>query len=228
MLVLFDIDMTLVATRGAGIEALEAAGGELFGHGFRADSIAYGGRIDPVIFAELLGVNGVEPTPERVAMLRDGYAERLPAILPGRAEALPGARELVGAVVDAGAVGGLLTGNVEPTGTAKLVAAGFDMDAFRVRVWGDDSPHDPPERDHLPDVALERHAALVGERLDARHASVVGDTIHDVACAKAHGLRCLAVATGRFDARVLAEAGADLVVTDLTETERLTAWLTKR
>ena len=226
MLVLFDIDMTLVSTDGAGIEALEAAGSDLFGIGFRADSIAYGGRIDPVIFAELLEVNGVGATPERVAMLRDGYAERLPALLPGRAEAMPGARALVDGVVDAGTTAGLLTGNVEATGTAKLVAAGFDMDAFRVRVWGDDSPHDPPERDHLPGVALERHAAMVGERLDAEHAAVVGDTIHDVACAKAHGLRCLAVATGKYDAGVLAEAGADLVVDDLTETEGLVKWLT--
>ncbi|MEM7756386.1 MAG: HAD hydrolase-like protein [Planctomycetota bacterium] len=233
MLVLFDIDMTLVRTDGAGIEALEAAGTELFGAHvsrelagrFRADSIAYGGRIDPVIFAELLSVNGIEPTAGRVAALRDGYSERLPALLPGRARALPGAIDVVSAVSASEATAGVLTGNIERTGSAKLAAAGFDLGQFEVCVWGDDSPHDVPTRDHLPPIALDRDAAMRGERLDARRAVVVGDTVHDVACARAHGLRCLGVATGKHAADVLADAGADRVVADLTDTEGIVSWL---
>jgi phosphoglycolate phosphatase len=233
MLILFDIDMTLVRTSGAGIEALEAAGTELFGAEmpaglggrFRADSIAYGGRIDPVIFAELVAVNGLDPTPERVGALRDGYARRLPALLPGRAEAMAGAIDVVGAVGEAGAMLGVLTGNIELTGTAKLEAAGFDRSVFEVCVWGDDSPHDPPTRDHLPPIALDRHAVLAGERLNADRAVVVGDTVHDVACAKAHGLRCLGVATGKHGADVLRESGADRVVPDLTDVEGIVSWL---
>ena len=46
-------------------------------------------------------------------------------------------------------------------------------------------------------------------------ALIVGDTPHDVACARAHGMRCLAVATGSAPAAVLAAAGADWVVDDL-------------
>jgi len=44
---------------------------------------------------------------------------------------------------------------------------------------------------------------------------VIGDTLHDVACARAHGMRCLAVATGGTTAERLAAAGADWVVADL-------------
>jgi len=225
MLILFDIDMTLVQTRGAGIEALEAAGRELFTPAFDAESIAYGGRIDPVIFAELLEVNGVSVSHKNVDLLQEGYAARLPALLPGRAQAMPGAVELVDAVTRSSAMSGVLTGNVEPTGAAKLEAAGFEVGHFRVRVWGDDSPHDPPERDHLPPVALDRYRDLTGKAIDAGSATIVGDTIHDVACAKAHGLRCLAVATGKWGGNDLAEAGADLVVDDLTDTAHLTDWL---
>ena len=120
---------------------------------------------------------------------------------------------------------GLLTGNYADTGSMKLRACGIEPEWFRVKVWGDDSPHSPPCRDHLPGVGLERYAMLTGRKLEGRHAVVIGDTPHDVSCARAHGCRSLGVATGRFSVEQLEKAGADWAVTDLRETQRILGWL---
>jgi phosphoglycolate phosphatase len=48
---------------------------------------------------------------------------------------------------------------------------------------------------------------------------VVGDTVFDVACAKAAGARSVAVATGPCDMATLRNSGADVVVRDLNDTE---------
>ena len=44
---------------------------------------------------------------------------------------------------------------------------------------------------------------------------MIGDTPHDVAAARTIGARCIAVATGRFDAEALHQTDADLVVSSL-------------
>jgi phosphoglycolate phosphatase len=46
---------------------------------------------------------------------------------------------------------------------------------------------------------------------------VIGDNPRDVACAHADGVRCLAVATGRFSAEQLADARAVAVAADAAE-----------
>ena len=54
---------------------------------------------------------------------------------------------------------------------------------------------------------------------------VIGDTPRDISCGLAIGARTLAVATGSFTPSQLAEAGADKVVTDLTETDKILSYL---
>ena len=60
----------------------------------------------------------------------------------------------------------------------------------------------------VPSAALQR-------------AVVIGDTPHDIACAKAAGVRMLAVATGFYSVDELTAAGADVAVPDLTDTTRV-------
>jgi phosphoglycolate phosphatase len=92
-------------------------------------------------------------------------------------------------------------------------------------VWGDESPHHPPLREHLPPVGLERYRRHTGRELEPRRATVIGDTPHDVRCARVHGCRSLGVATGSFRVDALREAGADLALDDLSDTERVLNWL---
>ncbi len=230
MLILFDIDRTLLEARGAGMVCLQDAGRALFGDHVSAEGIEFGGRLDPLIIHDMLGRAGVLASPQNIRAMRSAYAERFARAIGVSATctALDGTHELVEALSLLPAVTlGLLTGNFEETGRLKLAAAGFDIERFPVRVWGDDSPHAPPARDHLPPVGIERHASLHGTRLPPEQVVIIGDTIHDVSCALAHGCRVLAVATGHNTAAELAAAGAHRVVEDLSRTGDILAWLTE-
>ncbi len=226
-LVLFDIDGTLIATAGMGIRAMEAAGKDLFGDRFSAEGVDYAGAIDPLIVAALFDKNAVEHTPDTVLTFRAAYAERLGAALApaGASRALPGVIDLVAALAEQSGVElGLLTGNYEETGSLKLTRAGIEPSGFRVRVWGDDSPHDPPRRDHLAPVAIGRSHRM-GHEVAASRVVVIGDTPHDVSCARAGGCCSIGVGTGRWGASELAEHGADLALDDLARTEEVVGWI---
>jgi phosphoglycolate phosphatase-like HAD superfamily hydrolase len=106
----------------------------------------------------------------------------------------------------------LLTGNWEPCARTKL--APFDLNRFfSFGAFGCDAI----DRCDLPPFALDRAESHLGRRFAAIDTLVVGDSVHDVACARAHGIPCLAVATGRTSAEELHAAGADRVVADLSE-----------
>ena len=228
MLLFFDIDATLITTNRAGVAAMTDAGRDLHGTAFSSDGLEFAGRLDPLIVRDMLNRNGVAPTAPAVAAFRDAYRRRLELRLQDRSRcrALPGVLDLLGALRRRRAITlGLLTGNYADTGSMKLRACGIEPEWFAVRVWGDDSPHEPPSRDHLPGIGLSRYADLRGARLDPGRATVIGDTPHDVACARAHGCRSLGVATGSFLADALRDAGADHVVRDLSDTESMLRWL---
>ncbi len=102
----------------------------------------------------------------------------------------------------------LLTGNYEPVARLKLARAGIgDRFASRQGAFGSDGE----DRALLPAIA-RRRAGTDGRPHPRERTVVIGDTPRDVACAHADGVRCLAVATGRFSASQLADAGADAVV----------------
>jgi phosphoglycolate phosphatase len=227
VLILFDLDLTLLRSTGAGLAAMEEAGERVFGRPITRNGLDTAGRLDPLIFADLLELNGLDPTPGNIADLRGAYAEAFPRHAEGLVEALPGTHDLLGRLAGLapghGLTLGVLTGNFPETGKLKLRFGGFDLDMFAVRVWGDASPHDPPHRDHLPPVGIGQYESLHG-RLPPETV-IVGDTPHDVRCALRNGCRVLAVATGRTDAPTLTEAGAHRVVESLEDTEDLVRWL---
>lgn len=229
MLVLFDIDCTLLNADGAGMASLVEAGQVLYGDGFTADGVEFAGRLDPLIVRDLLESNGQRVHFEAEQAMRRGYRQALERRLtePGSARALPGAVALAGELRQTpGVTVGLLTGNFPETGAIKLRAAGIDPEAFELAAWGDSSPHDPPAREHLAPVAIAEYERLKGARLGAEQVIVIGDTPHDVACARASGCRALAVATGRYTRADL--VAADLAVEDLGDMGNLLQWILQR
>jgi len=228
MLILWDIDATLITTSRAGIAAMGRAGRELFGDGFDELTVEYAGRLDPLIISDLLRAHGRPGAPEDITRFRDGYRRHLCALLKETmaARPCPGVLDALAALrADGRATMGLLTGNFPETGSIKLRAAGIDPDGFDIQVWGCDSPHDPPSRDDLPEVAMARFRERKGRLPAPSEVVVVGDTPHDVSCARAHGCRSLGVATGSYRVEDLERAGADLAMADLTDTSRVVAWL---
>lgn len=229
MLILFDIDMTLLETDHIGITLLENAGRELFDPAFTAEGINFGGCLDPVIIAQMLVNNKQDPTPENVLSLRAHYHAGLERTAKERpiARALVGAHELVNATREHNDIDaiGVLTGNYPETGAIKLRSAGFDPDHFVINAWGDASPHAEPLRSHLPPVAIENYQSAKSRAIDPEQVVIIGDTVHDVTCALDNDCRALAVATGHATRQELEDAGAHLVVDDLTRTQELLDWI---
>jgi phosphoglycolate phosphatase-like HAD superfamily hydrolase len=227
-LYLFDIDGTLLLTSGAGIRAMEQAGQDLFGAAFTASGIDFAGGLDPLLLDQLLIRNSVAVTPDNHRRFRTQYAQRLPELLAatGKARALPGVHELVSTLRarEPDALG-LLTGNFRETGEMKLRACGLDAAVFSPAVWGDESPHDQPSRDHLPAVAMDRYRRRHERPVHPSDVVVIGDTPHDVRCAAANGCRSLGVATGKYSMDELAAAGASAALPDLSDTARVMALL---
>jgi phosphoglycolate phosphatase-like HAD superfamily hydrolase len=228
VLVLFDIDATLVSTSRAGVEAMGAAGRRMFGQEFDHQRVEYAGRLDPLIIADLLSAHDLPAGPDNIEAFRAGYAFHLERALarPGRSRALPGVRELLNDLARRPDVTiGLLTGNYPETGAIKIQRAGIEPERFDVRVWGSDSPHDPPAREHLPPVGMRRYAEARGVDVSPENVVIIGDTVHDVACALAHDCRVIGVATGSYTTHALQEAGAHLSVDTLSDTESLARWI---
>ncbi|CAG0955050.1 hypothetical protein PHYC_00416 [Phycisphaerales bacterium] len=232
MLILFDIDLTLITTGGCGVRAMTDAGREVFGPAFSSEGVSYAGRLDPLIIGEMFALSNVADTPANRAALRDAYRRILERYLVESQvkRALPGVIELLARIRarrerDEHLVLGLLTGNFEETGSMKLRACGIEPEWFEVAAWGDHSDSNPPRREHLVPVAMNRYAGLRGRPVRASRVVVVGDTPHDVGCAKAHGCRSVAVATGRTPAAELSAAGADLVLADLSDAGGFERWL---
>lgn len=220
-LTLFDIDATLLVTGGAGMAAMRQAGEALFGHGFTVDGLDFSGRLDPLLMAELLELNGRPASRETLRTFRERYvvelhnsAERNGGRL-GRA--LPGVHDLLARLRESNRPFGLLTGNFAETGALKLRCCGIDPGWFDPAVWGDESPHDEPRRDHLPAVAIQRLKVRTGVDLPADRVTIVGDTPHDVRCARVNGCRSVGVATGKYSMELLRQSGADIVLPDLSD-----------
>jgi phosphoglycolate phosphatase-like HAD superfamily hydrolase len=228
-LVLFDIDGTLVLTGGAGIRAMNRACEDLVGHARALADIPVAGRTDRIILTDVMTRAGCAGDDELLERLRDRYIEYLREEIrrPGRSfeslgarggikAVMPGVRELLdtlGAREDVFV--GLLTGNFEAGARIKLEH--FDLwHYFTCGAYGDDSA----DRNELVPFALERARRCGVPDLAPSHILVVGDTPHDIACARAAGAVAVAVATGSFTADELGEHGADIVFDDLSARER--------
>lgn len=223
MLILFDIDGTLLRTQGLGVRTMENAARSLFGDHLSLEGIEVGGRLDVLIWRDLAVRFGIDPGPENHARFRATYARMLEqAFVEGAvAQALPGVRELVQAVAEAPDLTvGVLTGNYRETGRLKIDRAGLNPDVFVVEAWGDEGA----TRRDLPPVAMSRYAARNGEAINPNQVVIIGDTPHDVDCARHHGCRSLGVATGRFSVDDLDRCGADRAVASFAEVDDVLAW----
>lgn len=215
-LILFDIDGTLLECGPQVRPIFTDTLVEVFGRIVNMDRYDLSGRTDPRIAMDLLTEAGLSELEilARLPEVRTKYAAKLEReldrqrmrLLPGVSEALESLARRKDVVL------GLVTGNWEPGARTKL--SRFDLNRFfDFGAFGCDAV----DRSDLPPVALERAERITGRRFRPEEALIVGDTIHDISCARAHGIPVLAVATGRTTAETLREGGADRVVADLTE-----------
>ena len=221
-LLLFDIDGTLLLSAGAGRRAILAAIEEDVRDLEPLRGIRFDGKTDPQIVAELFEAGG-DPEPRELARM-SRVLERYVALLEHElsspdhgAASMPGVPDLLARLGrTTTAVLGLLTGNVVPGARLKLRAAGIDYEQFLVGAYGSDHS----SRAALPPIAAKRAEPYFGRIPGGTEVVIIGDTPADVACAASIGARTIAVATGGYTEAELAEAGADVVLPDLSDVAR--------
>jgi phosphoglycolate phosphatase-like HAD superfamily hydrolase len=222
-LVLFDIDGTLVLTGGAGLRAMTRAFEEVVGDPRALDGIPVAGRTDWIILSDAAQRAGRELDAGLFRRLREQYLARLREEIeqPGRGvkAVMPGVRALLDRLHVRGDVWlGLLTGNFVEGARIKLEH--FDLwKYFRCGAFGDDAS----DRNALVPFAVERARREALPELAADRVLVVGDTPHDVACARAAGAIPIGVATGGYTVDQLRRSGADIVFQDLTDIDAFCA-----
>ncbi|MFG2716925.1 HAD family hydrolase [Streptomyces sp. NPDC048416] len=218
LIVLWDIDHTLIDNAGVSKEIYAAAYAALAGIP-PVRPASTGGRTDRLIMRDMFLEHG-RPEPEWAAIeeaLAWAGEQRLDE-LRKRGAALPGVREALQTVsVQDGWVSSVLTGNIMPNARVKLSA--FDLDPLLdmpVGAYGADAM----ERPALVDVARQRIRDRRG--LSAETPVVlVGDTPRDVEAALMSGAEIIAVATGIHSQAELAAAGAHMILPDLTDASGL-------
>jgi phosphoglycolate phosphatase len=185
----FDLDMTLIDSR-SGIRACYLALSERTGTYVDADLAVT--RLGPPLVEELANWFPAD----EIAATADLYREMYPTYAVTATTALPGAREAIEAVRAAGGRAVVVTAKYEPNAKLHLEHLGIEPDAVIGDLWAEQKA-----------VALREHGADV----------YVGDHLGDVRGARTAGALSVAVASGPCSAEELREAGADVVLTDLTE-----------
>jgi phosphoglycolate phosphatase len=214
-ILLFDIDGTLVSTGGAGAVAWRQAFEEL--HGVPADIGKYtdAGMTDPDVGAKTFeAVLGRRPTAHELALVVQRRLEHLPEAIAASEgyKVLPGVPERLRQLSRAGHLLGLITGNGDGAAFTKLARGDlvrwFSFGAYATAGLA---------RAGIVRQAVERGEAFLGEDVPNAHIYVIGDTPLDIEAAHEAGCTAIGVATGKFDAAALREAGADHVIETMEE-----------
>lgn len=217
LLLLWDIDGTLLTSGGAGMRALRTALAARFGiEGSLAD-IDFGGRTDPWIMRRIFAKFSLPDTPETMDAFTAAYLAALPEELEcAGSRVLPGVTErLAEAAARPHVAQGLLTGNRRRGAEIKLARHGL-WETFAFGAFADD--HE--QRNELGPFALRRAREHHGVAFAPERTWIIGDTPHDIACGRAIGARTLAVATGHSDPAALRAHRPDAFLPDLRDAAR--------
>jgi phosphoglycolate phosphatase len=223
--VLWDIDGTLVRAGDIGAEIFDRAL-ELTLGTMPSVRVTMGGKTDPQIVREYLELMEVSDIDGHLPVIL-GHLERQLAtaaeVVATSGHTLPGVTELLPRLAAiAGVHQSVLTGNIAPNAVVKLAAFGLDrwLD-LEVGAYGSDHA----DRTRLVPIALERLRRLRDKVVAPEQVWVVGDTAHDLACARAGGARCLLVATGRVPFDQLSGLEPDALLPDLADVDTVVSLL---
>jgi phosphoglycolate phosphatase len=208
--ILFDIDGTLIESGGASDRAWHRAFEELHGVDVQISKVTGKGVPDPAVGRQAFeAVIGREPSDEEMAKLMARRLKYLPEEVdnsPGY-RVMPHTEELLDRLIDDGYLLGVTTGNVEGAAHIKLSRANLNR-FFSFGGYGSDSP----DRTELTKRALERGGVVFGKPLEHDRCFSIGDTPRDVEAGHGAGIRVIGVATGKYSADELTEAGADAAI----------------
>jgi len=191
----FDLDMTLIDPRPGMVELFGVLADET---GIPLDGAGFVTRLGPPLSHEFARYGLDDQTVDQlVRRYRELYAD---VVIP-TTTALPGAKEAVKSVADHDGAVIVVTAKYQPTAVRHLTALGIEVQAVVGDVWSAGKA-----------AALTEYGAEI----------YVGDHLGDITGARAADALAVAVATGPISADDLTDAGADVVLPDLTQ---FPAWL---
>jgi len=216
-LVLFDIDGTLLTVNSINRRILADALKEVYGTEGSTSTHNFAGKMDSVIIYEVLQSVGVSDSviAEKFDKAKQTYIEmfRLHARLSDII-LMDGIRNLLDELsAHSDVMLGLLTGNFEASGRQKLLLPEINH-YFPFGAFADDAG----SRNELPPVAVEKAYQLTGRRFSENDIIIIGDTEHDIACARVLNAKSIAVATGTYSAEELKKHNPHVLYENLTET----------
>jgi len=217
-LYLFDIDGTLITTGGSARLAMARAFERAFGvvDGFKG--VEFTGRSDLAILQDALTNAGLSDgqLPELARRFKRAYVGLLPRVLLEMANVgilHAGVVPLVQRLnADHDTTVSLGTGNFRRSARLKLTHYGIAQH-FRYGGFGDRT---------TVRAGIIEQGIRAANRAVGKHGTVfvIGDTVHDVAAAKANGAVAVAVATGAPTRQELEAAGPDVLLDTLEEADK--------
>lgn len=215
---LFDIDGTLLLSGGAGLRAMNRAFEQLYGVKNILDGITLSGRTDNKIMMDAYNKASIEFSFRELDRFKRVYFELIgeevnrqgtgKRTMPGIDVLLPLLAERENIYI------GLLTGNWETSGRAKLDC--FDLNKyFSFGAFADDSS----DRNALAPIAVQRFTQKYGFEARADQVYIIGDTPADVKCAKPHGAVSVAVAAASHSVDDLLPHDPDYLFEDFSATK---------
>ncbi|MFI6596163.1 HAD family hydrolase [Nonomuraea sp. NPDC050536] len=220
---LWNVDLTLVDVAIVAREAYAEAFRVVTGRPLVKLAPAMG-RPDSEIVFETLAVNGIvaedDHLPRFLSALAIAFADRHKRLAKdGRM--MPGAKDALKAVsrLD-GVVQSVLTGTIKSNAVHKLKAFGLDKYIdFEIGGYGEEVY----PKATLLQVAQGRAKQRLGTPFTSANTVVIGDSTRDVQAAMIGGAAMIGVASGRSMAAELREAGADIVLPDLSNASEVVA-----
>ncbi len=217
-LVLFDIDGTLLTVSKINRKVLVDALTEVYGTPGSAETHNFCGKMDSVIIYEVLQSAGLGEGEigEKFERVKACYIELFRqharasdvCLMEGIGKLLhelSGRREVMV---------GLLTGNFEASGRHKLLLPEINH-YFPFGAFADDAP----SRNELPAVAVEKARQLTGKTFTEHDIIIIGDTEHDISCARVLNAKSIAVATGNFSTEELKKHHPHVLYENLGRTD---------
>jgi len=217
-LVLFDIDGTLLTVNSVNRRILMDALKEVYGTEGSAGTHNFAGKMDSIIIYEVLqnaGLSDAEIT-EKFERAKQTYIDMFRShAKPSDVMLMEGIRELLDRLsARSELMLGLLTGNFEGSGRHKLLLPEINH-YFPFGAFADDGLH----RNELPPIAVEKAYQLTGKRFSEQEIVIIGDTEHDIVCARVLNAKSIAVATGTYTTEELQKHNPHILYENLSQTE---------